>query len=126
MAEQANQNISILVIDDGPAIGDALKLVLEASGYDVVLVDKGREGIRQSRKRRFTIIIIDFSLPDISGLEVFKTIRGHGGEAPVIMITAERKPEVFTEAANLGAIGVLSKPFSPPDILQLISKGLGR
>lgn len=126
MAKQAKRNIRILVIDDGPAVGDALKLVLEASGYEVVLVDKGREGIRQARKRRFDILIVDFSLPDISGLEVFKAIREQGGEAPVIMITAEGKPEVFTEAANLGAVGVLSKPFSPPDIFQLITKALGR
>ena len=126
MAQQANQNISILVIDDGPAVGDALKLVLEARGYEVVLVDKGREGIRQARQRRFTIIIVDFSLPDISGLEVFKAIREQGGEAPVIMITAEGKPEVFTGAAKLGAVGVLSKPFSPPDIFQLITKALPR
>ena len=126
MASQADENISILVIDDGPAVGDALKLVLEASGYEVVLVDRGREGIRQARKRHFTVIIVDFSLPDISGLEVFKAIREQGCEAPVIMITAEGMPEVFTEAANLGAVGILSKPFSPSDIFQLITKALGR
>lgn len=126
MAEQSNQNTSILVIDDGPAVGDALKLVLEAGGYEVVLVDRGREGIRQARKRHFAVIIVDFSLPDISGLNVFKEIRKQGGQAPVIMISAEGKPEVFTEAANLGAIGVLSKPFSPSDIFQLITLALGR
>lgn len=126
VAEQARQNISILVIDDGPAVGDALKLVLEASGYEVVLVDRGREGIRQARKRHFTIIIVDFSLPDISGLRVFKAIREQRCEAPVIMITADGIPGVFTEAANLGAIGVLSKPFSPTDILQLITRSLAR
>jgi CheY-like chemotaxis protein len=125
-AERTNGKIKILVIDDEPAVGDALKLVLEASDYEVVLVENGREGIRQARKNHFTLMIIDFCLPDISGLEVFEAIREQGCQAPVIIITADVSPQVFAEAQNLGVVGILSKPFSPSAILQLCAKALAQ
>ena len=115
-------NVSILIIDDEPAVGDALKLVLESSGYQVVLVEKGRDGITQAGGRRFCFGIVDLFLSDISGLQAIESIRRQQPEIMIILITGQGTPQAFSEARRLGVVGILKKPFSPADILQMISR----
>ena len=125
MPDQApHEKVSILVIDDEPAVGDALKLVLESNGYEVVLVEKGRQGITQVSNRRFCICIVDLFLPDISGLQAIKSIREQQPEIIIIMITGQGTPLAFSEARRLGVVGILAKPFRPADILQLITRAV--
>lgn len=116
------KKLNILVVDDDPLVGDALKLVLESDGYEVVLVEKGRDGIFQSGKVRFGIGIIDLFLSDISGLQVIKAIRALDPEIMLILITGEGTPQAFSEARQLGVAGILTKPFRPADILQMVSR----
>jgi len=119
-------HLSILIVDDEPVVGDALKLVLESSGYEVVLVEKGRDGIRQAGGRAFCFGIIDLFLSDICGLQVIKSIREQQPEIMIILITAQGTPQAFSEARRLGVVGILAKPFRPADILQMISKRVAR
>jgi DNA-binding NtrC family response regulator len=122
--QAAEEKVSILVIDDEPVVGDALKLVLESNGYEVVLVEKGREGIKQASRRRFGVAIIDLFLSDISGLQAIKTIREQRPEILIIMITGQGTPQAISEARRLGVVGILAKPFRPADILQLITRAV--
>jgi DNA-binding NtrC family response regulator len=117
---------SILVVDDEPFVGDALKLIFESSGYEVVLVAKGRAGIKQACSRGFSIAIIDLFLPDISGLQTIEKIHKQKPEIPIILITGQGTPWAFAEAIRLGVVGVLSKPFRPADILQLVTRAVAR
>ena len=127
MSHQATEaKVSILVIDDEPAVGDALKLVLESNGYEVVLAEKGREGIKQANLKGFCIGIIDLFLSDISGLQAIKTIRELQPEILIILITGKGTPQAFSQARKLGVVGILAKPFRPAEILQLITKALAR
>ena len=115
-----NDNVSILIVDDEPSVGDALRLVLESHGYEVVLVTKGMEGIDQARQRRFSFSVVDLFLTDISGFQVIEDIHKHQPEVPIVLITAHGSPQVFDEAKKLGAIGALGKPFPPAELLKLI------
>jgi two-component system NtrC family response regulator len=112
--------ISILIVDDEPSVGDALKLVLESIGYEVVLATKGLDGIDQARNRCFAFSIVDLFLTDISGFQVIEHILNLQPEIPILLISAHGSPQVFEEAKRLGAIGALSKPFPPAEILKLI------
>jgi two-component system, NtrC family, response regulator GlrR len=112
--------ISILIVDDEPSVGDALRLVLESQGYEVVLVTKGMEGIDQARQRRFGFSVVDLFLTDISGFDVIEDIHKHSPEVPIVLITAHGSPQVFAEAKKLGAIGALHKPFPPAELLKII------
>ncbi|HEY2964381.1 MAG TPA: response regulator [Pyrinomonadaceae bacterium] len=112
--------VSILIVDDEPSVGDALKLVLESSGYEVVLVNNGLDGIDQARKRRFGFSVVDLFLTDISGLQVIADIRHHQPQTPILLITAHGSPQVFAEAEKLGACAALAKPFPPAEILKII------
>jgi DNA-binding NtrC family response regulator len=119
-----NDNLRILIIDDEPSVGDALKLVLESKGYEVVLVTNGRDGIDQARTLRFGFGVVDLFLADISGFQVITDLLSLQPHIPIILITAHGTPQVFAEAKKLGAVGALAKPFHPSEILTLIDTHL--
>ena len=112
--------LRVLIVDDEPSVGDALRLVLESNGYEVVLVTNGLDGIDQVRRRRFGFSVVDLFLTDISGFQVITGIREHQPEIPIVLITAHGSEQVFAEAKKLGAVGALAKPFPPAEILKLI------
>jgi DNA-binding response OmpR family regulator len=118
--ELPDDKVSILIVDDEPSVGDALRLVLESNGYEVVLVTKGMDGIDQARNRRFAFSVVDLFLTDISGFQVIRDIRNLQPQIPILLITAHGSPQVFAEAKRLGAVGALSKPFPPAEILKVI------
>jgi DNA-binding NtrC family response regulator len=121
---ETNLKVQILIIEDEPSVGDALRLVLEAEGYAVVLVTNGHNGIAESRKRLFNFVIVDLLLTDTSGLHIIKDIHERQPEVPILLITGRGGPEEFAEAVRLGAVGALAKPFQPEDILTLIAAAL--
>lgn len=118
---ETENKLRILIVDDEPSVGDALRLVLESNGYEVVLVTNGLDGIDQVRRGPFGFSVVDLFLTDISGFQVISDIRKHQPEIPIVLITAHGSPQVFAEAKKLGAIGALAKPFPPAEILKLIS-----
>ena len=111
----------ILIVDDEPSVGDALRLVLESNGYEVVLVTKGLDGIDQARSKPFSFSVVDLYLTDISGFQVISDLRNLQPQIPILLITAHGSPQVFAEAKRLGAIGALWKPFPPAEILKVIN-----
>jgi DNA-binding response OmpR family regulator len=113
--------LRVLIVDDEPSVGDALRLVLESNGYEVVLVTNGLDGIDQVRRSRFGFSVVDLFLTDISGLQVITGIRQHQPEIPIVLITAHGSEQIFAEAKKLGAVGALAKPFPPAEILKLIN-----
>ena len=114
----------ILIVDDEPSVGDALRLVLESSGYEVVLVTKGLDGIDQARSKPFGFSVVDLYLTDISGFQVISDLRNLQPQIPILLITAHGSPQVFDEAKRLGAVGALAKPFHPAELLKLIDSHL--
>lgn len=115
-----NKKLRVLIVDDEPSVGDALKLVLESSGYEVVLVTKGLDGIDRAREQQFEFSVVDLFLTDISGFQVITDLRNLQPQIPIVLITAHGSPQVFAEAKKLGAIGALAKPFPPAELLKLI------
>jgi DNA-binding NtrC family response regulator len=116
--------VAILVIDDEPMVADALMVVLTDSGYEVTVAMTGRDGLDKISAQHFDVTITDLHLPDISGLDVLSSIRQMDPCGLIILITANITPEVVAEAARRGAVDVLSKPFCPSDVLDLLEKAL--
>ena len=121
---QGKSEVKVLIIDDEPSVGDGLKLVLEAKGYDVTLVNNGRDGLELSRRQDFSFAIVDLFLNDSYGLDLIKELHERQPQLPILLITGHGTPEVFAAARRLGAVGALSKPFQPVEILSLIAKTL--
>lgn len=118
------ENSRILIVDDEPSVGDALKLLLESSGYEVVLVTKGLDGIDLARTSEFGFSVVDLYLTDISGFQVIADLRSLQPQIPILLITAHGTPQVVDEAKRLGAVGALAKPFHPAELLKLIDSHL--
>jgi two-component system response regulator PilR (NtrC family) len=118
------ERIGVLVIDDEPSVGDALKLILDDHGYRAVVARNGRDGLEQARKRQFDVTITDLRLPDMSGLDVLNAILKQDSDNLVIVITAYGTSEVIFELMSCGAVDVLPKPFFPSDILKIINTAL--
>lgn len=116
----------VLIIDDEPSVADALRVILEDEGFAVVVAANGRDGIAQARLSPFSVTVTDLRLPDMNGLEVIGAFREGGLGGALILITSYGTPEIFARASDLGAVGVIAKPFLPSEILQLIAAALER
>jgi len=117
----ASDSAQVLVIDDEPSVADALRMILEDEGFAVVVAATGREGLEQARRKTFGVTITDLRLPDMDGLEVIAFIRENCEGGAVILITSYSTPEICARARELGASGVVSKPFLPSEIVGAVN-----
>ena len=118
------QKGAVLVIEDEPSVADALRIILEDSGYRVSVAVTGRDGIEEALRGDFCLVITDVGLKDMTGFNVIHSVCRHRPETHFIIITSFGSQEVLAEARKCGAAGVLLKPFLPSEILQLIKTTL--
>ena len=112
----------ILVVDDEAHILQVLLLKLRRAGYDVVTAVDGEEGFEMARKELPDLVITDFQMPYMTGLELCKSLKSHEptSHIPVLMLTA-RGFSLGDDDLAIGNIrDVLSKPFSPRAIVQQV------
>ncbi len=110
---KANTSVNVLLVDDERANLLAFGSILENPDVNLIYATSGEEALRQALLHDFAVILLDFYLPTIGGLEVAQIIRTRS-QTPIIFITASR-PEDFPieEAYSLGAVDYLTKPYNP-------------
>lgn len=113
----------ILVIDDEPQIQRFLRIALEASGYEVLLADTGRQGLEQASLQSPDLIILDLGLPDLSGLEVLAALRGWS-RVPVMILSVQDQERDKVQALDQGADDYLTKPFGIQELLARLRVAL--
>jgi DNA-binding NtrC family response regulator len=116
----------ILIVDDEPSNRNILGQELTHEGYSVVAADDGREALRKVESARPDLIILDYMMPDLSGLEVLKELRKRENDIPVVMITAYGTMERAVEAMKEGAYDFITRPFEPDHIVLVVRKALER
>jgi two-component system, OmpR family, copper resistance phosphate regulon response regulator CusR len=104
--------MQILVVEDEPKVGRALREGLEAEGYDVVLAQTGEEGFFHASARAFDLIVLDVMLPGRDGIEVLQTLRRQGAKTPVLLLTAKDAIEDRVAGLDAGSDDYLVKPFA--------------
>jgi len=117
----------LLVVDDEPHIGLVLRPYLEQLGYRVTFARTLADARTVLRAAPPTDgLLLDLHLPDGSGLDFLRDLRGQGGTArlPVLVLTAEGEDRVLREARRLGA-ALVTKPFSPTKLSQRIAMMFG-
>ncbi|ACF13200.1 two component, sigma54 specific, transcriptional regulator, Fis family [Chloroherpeton thalassium ATCC 35110] len=102
---------TILVVDDEPVVTDYIKEALSEEGYAVEVAYTGNDGIVQAKKVSPDVIILDFMLPDLNGIEVLKKLRQLDESLQVIMLTAYNSVPTALEAVRNGAADYILKPF---------------
>ena len=114
----------ILIVDDEPSNRNILGQELTHEGYSVLAASDGREGLRKIESSRPDLIILDYMMPDLSGLEVLKELRRQENDTPVVMITAYGTMERAVEAMKEGAYDFITRPFEPDHIALVVRKAL--
>ena len=116
----------ILVVDDEPAIVDALRMVLEGAGYRVATAGSGKECLAAIARDPCDLVLLDLMLPDRPGLEVLRDVLRVDRKLPVVMLTAYGTIEAAVEATRVGASNFLTKPWNNSKLLLEIGQILER
>lgn len=119
---------TIMIVEDEQAISLLLKYNLEKAGYDTICVAHGNRVISTVEKSLPALILLDWMLPEISGLELCKIIRNNPElkNIPIIMLTAKGQEEDKVVGLSAGADDYVTKPFSIPELLARIKTNLRR
>jgi two-component system response regulator MprA len=102
----------ILVVDDEPAVRNALERALRLESYDVQLAADGREALDLMAEKPADAVILDVMMPGIDGLEVCRRLRAAGDRTPVLMLTARDAIDDRVVGLDVGADDYLVKPFA--------------
>ena len=113
----------ILIVEDDPSIVTLLEYNLKASGYDVVSATSGEEGELLTKEQPFDLVILDWMLPEMSGIELCGRLRraGKRHSLPVLMLTARGEEADKVRGLKTGADDYVVKPFSVPELMARVT-----
>ncbi|MBU2494253.1 MAG: sigma-54 dependent transcriptional regulator [Bacteroidetes bacterium] len=117
-------NELILIVDDEPGGLKVLSANLGLEGYNVEVSLSGYEAISKIEEKDFDLVLLDYQMPKMNGMEVLKNIRKKGFEIPVIMITAHSTIENAVEAMKSGAYNYITKPLNYDELFILARKAI--
>jgi two-component system, OmpR family, response regulator len=116
----------ILVVDDEPSIVDAVGTALRYEGFDVEEAGSGREALQIAAQREPDLIVLDWMLPDVDGIEVGRRLRERGFKSAVLFLTAKDATENKVEALRAGGDDYVTKPFSLAEVVARVHAILRR
>ena len=108
----------VLVVEDEIGIANFLQQGLEEEGYRVSVCNNGREGLKLALEEEFAILLLDWNLPEFSGLQICESIREKGISSPVIFLTARDTTEDIIKGLQAGANDYIKKPFNFNELLE--------
>jgi two-component system response regulator RegX3 len=115
----------VLVVEDEPAVRDALGYALRDEGFDVDVADDGETGLRAAQQGGYDVLVLDLMLPKISGTEVCRRLRAESA-VPIIMLTAKGAELDRVLGLEIGADDYVTKPFSMAELIGRIRAILRR
>ncbi|MEM9952370.1 MAG: response regulator [Chloroflexota bacterium] len=116
--------MKVLVVEDSIVNLEILSLILQAMGYDVMMAENGQEGYRLANEYRPSLIIVDYHLPGMNGIELVHKIRQNNSIAhiPIIAMTADIYAK--NDLLNAGCDAYLAKPIRKGSLLRTITQVL--
>ena len=117
---------TILVVEDDPAVRDALERALSFEGYAVDVARDGAVALSMIRDDEYDLIVLDVMMPHLDGLETCRRIRAGGDDVPILMLTARTAVDDRVEGLDAGADDYVAKPFSLDELLARIRALLRR
>lgn len=115
----------VLVVEDEPALGEAIRYALEVEGFEVLSAGTGREGLEKARVGSPSLVLLDVMLPESSGLDVCRQIRSTS-DVPIIMLTARDSEADTVAGLELGADDYVTKPFSMRELMARVRAQIRR
>jgi CheY-like chemotaxis protein len=115
--------MDILVVEDDPVACNLLEEILVSEGHTVTKAADGLEARRKISENAYDLLITDFSMPGMNGLDLLKEAKGMAPDLHVILMTASTDERVLNEAVKLGAY-VISKPLGQPELIKIVKEVL--
>lgn len=118
----------ILIVDDLEANIELIKGILEGSEekYNILTADSGDDGIKKARKKQPDLILMDWKMPNLDGLDAIKMLKEdtQTTDIPVLMVTAYSSPENLREAFSMGVFDYIEKPVNKEELLSRVQNAL--
>jgi len=118
-------DISILVVEDEPAVAEVVSLYLRRAGYAVRVADNGQAALREVEHQSPTLIVLDLMLPGLDGWAITHRVRERG-DTPIIILTARGQETDRIAGLEMGADDYVTKPFSPQELVSRVRAVLRR
>ena len=115
----------ILIVEDEQSISNFISMVLNANGYDTIIVGSGEEALTMIASHCPDLIVLDLGLPDMDGMEVLKSVR-KWSNLPVVVVSARNHEHDKVDALDYGADDYLVKPFEMKELMARINAVLRR
>ena len=116
----------ILLVEDDPKLAKFIESELSLEGYHVTVAPNGLDGLTIARDAQPDLLILDWMLPGISGLDICLRLRSTGVQVPIIMLTAKDEVPDRVTGLNAGADDYVTKPFSMEELLARVKARLRR
>jgi len=110
----------LLIAEDDPMLGAGLKRALERAGYAADWAKTGEEAVACAATESYALMLLDLGLPEMTGLDALRTIRGRRQMLPIIIITAQDRAEQKVEGLDAGADDYVVKPFDLNELMARI------
>lgn len=115
---------AILLIEDDLTFSRILEGFLSKNSYSVTVAHKGKAGLHVFHEKKFDFVLLDYRLPDMTGMEVLTEIKSASPEVPVLIMTSFSDIRTAVKAIKAGALEYITKPVNPDELLMLIRQGL--
>ena len=113
---------NVLIVDDDQKLLKMLRRTLIYEGYDVVTATDGRGALETIYAQHPDVVILDWMMPELDGLDVLTALRDDENEIPVLMLTAKGQSKDRDLALALGANAYLTKPFSNSEMVETLNR----
>ncbi|HGY5535403.1 MAG: response regulator transcription factor [Prochlorococcus sp.] len=118
MTDTSPPKTRVLLVDDEPRLTELLQLELDVEGYEVSVAENGASGLIKARSEPYpNLIILDWNLPDFTGVDVCQRIRSSGINTPILMLTGHDDVTDRVKALDAGVDDYLTKPFSIEELM---------
>lgn len=117
---------SILLVEDDLTFSRILEGFLSKKGYQVTVSHKGKEGFRAFEAKTFDFVLLDYRLPDTTGMEVLLEIRKVNPAVPVVIMTSFSDIRTAVKAIKAGAHEYITKPVNPDELLMILQQALNK
>jgi DNA-binding response OmpR family regulator len=114
----------VLVIDDEPETVDLLRHILSDAGFDVVCALNGGDGLMLENFERPDIVLLDLTMPGVSGLDVLCRVRIARPDVPVIIVSGQDDLKLARATLECGAVNYIRKPFDPDHLIDAVAAAL--
>jgi two-component system chemotaxis response regulator CheY len=120
--------MKILIVDDSRVMRSIVTRTLRQAGYDdhdVVQAGNGVEALEVMADEDPDLVLSDWNMPEMSGIELLRTLRGQGDSTPFGFVTSEGSAEMRQRAQDAGALFLIAKPFTPEAFQEALEPVLG-